>query len=126
MSNLLLGDETKELAPKQGTSFDYGELQMIIAGPLEAIPLPRNQVMLVDADGQRKQLAPNALATALVQQYLRPGETIAGPALVVMLPELDGGRVLNTRNRPRPAGERAPHGESAVPYVPDEQELQEL
>lgn len=124
MARFLWDGEVKEITPQHGTVFCYSELRALLAGPLEAIPLPHNEVMLVVADGRHQQRAPNPLATSLVQHFLHPGEMIAGPALVATRAELDAGKALRNPQRNQMAA-KTPQA-NLMPYTPDEQELRDI
>ena len=72
----------KYVMPKNGHDFDLWELQEIVGGYVEFIPLTEHRVMIVDEDGKVKGKPVNAKATKLLEKSLIKLDVIVGDALV--------------------------------------------
>lgn len=69
------GDET-EMIPKNGSDFELKELQDVVGGLIELVPLTNGKLLIVDEEGLLKSLPVNTKASLLARQ------TIVGTAVV--------------------------------------------
>jgi hypothetical protein len=87
---------TRPWMPANGRTFTLHELQTAVGGYIEAIRLPddplgRVAYLVVNEDGKREQLPPNALATHVL--HMAGGAAIdyvVGVAIVASVEELNG------------------------------------
>ena len=87
MATLLKPDGTREdVKGANKGMFTIPQVQALIGGYMEVVPttIP-NKVLLVNEDGKRDGLPPNALATAVMRPDAYPGDVIVGNALLVEL-----------------------------------------
>lgn len=67
MASLIrVGEARRDVAPKNGRAFELAELQELVGGAVEPLPLRRGLLMLMDEDGRAKRLAANEEATRMV------------------------------------------------------------
>jgi hypothetical protein len=59
--------ETKEVQPANGTDFQLDELQAIVQGHIEIVPLPDGRIMVINEEGRLLDLPRNEQATQLAQ-----------------------------------------------------------
>jgi len=77
------GDATW-ITPNKGASFDLDEMQSLVGGYIEFVTLDQEGLILcINEEGKLHGLPPNLLATAYVAPYLREGDYIAGPAILL-------------------------------------------
>ena len=90
MATLLTVDNhVTKVEPKNSKEFTLVELQGFVGGYIEMVPTEADDVYLViNKEGKLVNLPANELATALVKNVLRPGDYIAGDALLATLKEL--------------------------------------
>ena len=69
------GDET-EMIPKNGSDFELKELQDVVGGLIELVPLTNGKLLIVDEEGLFKSLPVITKASLLARQ------TIVGTAVV--------------------------------------------
>lgn len=71
-------DGTYEDIVREGNSWKLEDLQKLVGGYVELIPLPSGRnVMLADEDGMPKQLKPNGLAT------IYAGRPVVGDVVII-------------------------------------------
>jgi hypothetical protein len=63
------GDET-EMTPKNGSDFELAELQDIVGGLIECVPLTNGKLLIVDEEGLLKSLPINTKASLLARQRI--------------------------------------------------------
>lgn len=73
-----------QVAPKDGKSFKLAELQLLVGGYIEVIPLLEKTILVVNEDGKGLGMPLNLVATMMARSRLMPGDQIVGPA--VMMP----------------------------------------
>lgn len=67
----------KSIAPSDGScTFGVGEIEQIVNGYLQVVPIGHGAVMLIDVDGVEKQRKPNREASRIA------GFPIVGDALI--------------------------------------------
>jgi len=76
------GDATW-ITPNNGATFDLDELQAFIGGYIEFVTLDDGLILCINEEGKLRGLPRNPLATAYVAPYLRDGDYIAGPAILL-------------------------------------------
>lgn len=71
-------------APKNGTDFQIDELQGVVGGYFEIIPLGDQRIMVLNEDGKARKLPVNAAATKLAHEHraISHFDFIVGDALV--------------------------------------------
>lgn len=65
------------------------EIQNLVGGYIEVLPLKDNLVMIIDEEGKLKNRQKNELATAILQYYVNTSDYIVGHALLVCTNEED-------------------------------------
>jgi len=72
------------VTPNNGATFDLDELQAFVGGYIEFVTLDEEGLFLcINEEGKLHGLPRNPLATAYVAPYLRDGDCIVGPALLL-------------------------------------------
>ncbi len=61
-------NEVIEVTPKNGTDFSLEELQEIVGGYIEILPLQDNEIMVINEEGKLDGLDYNSKATEEVQK----------------------------------------------------------
>lgn len=61
-------NEVIEVTPKNGTDFSLEELQEIVGGYIEILPLKDNEIMVINEEGKLDGLDYNSKATKEVQK----------------------------------------------------------
>jgi hypothetical protein len=69
--------------PNNGVAFDLDELQAFVGGYIEFVFLDDGLILCINEEGKLKELPRNPQATAYAAPYLREGDYIAGPALLL-------------------------------------------
>lgn len=68
MATILYTDGTsKEISPANGTDFSLKELQAIVEGYIESIPLKDSKLMVINEEGKLEGLPRNEQATKLAE-----------------------------------------------------------
>jgi Domain of unknown function (DUF3846) len=94
MAVVLSPDGTsRALAPANGrASFTLEELQTLVGGYIQAVPIGGDKYLVCNEDGKRMSLPPNAAATrALHAAGGMPDDTVVGEVLIASHAELGGG-----------------------------------
>lgn len=60
--------EEVEIQPKNGTDFKLRELQDIVAGYIETLPIATNQLMIINEEGKLTRLPINERATQIAYE----------------------------------------------------------
>jgi hypothetical protein len=67
MAKLFKVDGTVEnVKPANGTNFSLEELQQLVGGLIQVVPVFRNQIIVVDEEGRLKNYQHNLIASLLV------------------------------------------------------------
>lgn len=86
--------ERQEITPENGNQFTLEELQIIVGGHIEIVPLGTGLMMVLNEEGKLKGLPYNAQATVLFNSGLRLWfDPIAGDVLVCSIRRLEGGEM---------------------------------
>ena len=59
----------KFIEPKNGTDFSLEELQTIVGGYIEIVPLGDNRIMVVNEEGHLQNLPTNLVASFITAQF---------------------------------------------------------
>lgn len=70
--------------PKNGTDFKLEELQKIVNGLIEIVPLDGRRIMVVNEEGKLMGLPVNVFATQIYRVYNNTNDVIVGDALICM------------------------------------------
>lgn len=73
---------TQPVQPQDGHKFGLAELQAMVGGYIEVIPLSEGRLMALNEDGKLRGLPVNREATAVALPFLGAGDFIVGDALV--------------------------------------------
>lgn len=79
--------EIVDYPPADGKKHTLEEMQAAVGGWIEGVPMPDGRQMYVNEDGIALCLPYNNAATALVAEWLMPGDYIKGDALVLTMEE---------------------------------------
>lgn len=73
-----------EISPKNGKMFELEEVQKLVRGYIQIIPLDGENVMVIDEEGKFKPNLANATATRIAEQHnaLFPGDYIVGDVII--------------------------------------------
>lgn len=77
-----MNGEVLYIEPKNGSDFSLEELQEIVRGYIEILPLDDDEIIVLNEEGKCKNLAINAMATYRIQDAGYHGDYIVGDVLV--------------------------------------------
>ena len=74
----------KEITPKNGKKFELDEIQNLVRGYIQIIPLDEENVMVMDEEGKLKHNIANSKATRIAEQHnaLFHGDYIVGDVII--------------------------------------------
>lgn len=73
---------SQAVQPQDGQKFGLAELQQMVGGYIEVVPLSEGQLMVLNEEGKLRGLAVNREATVVALPFLGVGDFIVGDALV--------------------------------------------
>lgn len=71
-----------ESEPKNGIDYQLEELQAIVSGYIEVVPIGEKNLMVVNEEGKLKGLGINHVATTIFNKYTRGNDVIVGDVLL--------------------------------------------
>lgn len=74
--------ETIEVSPKSQKGFTLKELQELVQGSIEVIPLGTKSLMVINEDGKILELPYNEKATQIYRTYYTTNDFIVGDVLI--------------------------------------------
>lgn len=78
----LYKDETEtDIQPKNGKDFELEEMQEIVGGYIQIVPLPRGRILICNDDGMSLGLPINKLASLAVTGYVY-GDVVMGDVII--------------------------------------------
>lgn len=83
-----MNGEVLNIEPKNGSDFSLEELQGIVRGYIEILPLDDDEIMVLNEEGKCKNLAINTMATYLLWDAGYHGDYIVGDVLVCKREEI--------------------------------------
>ena len=87
---LYKADGTEEaVRPKDGRKFTLEELQRMVGGYIEVVPLSEGRLMVLNEEGKLKGLPMNRAASVFALPHIGTGDFIVGDALVCDVALLD-------------------------------------
>lgn len=92
MAVLLRADgSSRAIIPTRGAAFPLAELQAMVGGYIQAVPLPDGRYLVCNEDGKRLGLPVNETATrALHAAGGLPDDRVVGDVLIASTEELGG------------------------------------
>ncbi len=74
--------QTEEFSPTNGEAFSLAELQGVVGGHIEVIPLDKGRVMVLNEEGKLDGLPLNPAATLRAYGPIFSGDVIVGDVLI--------------------------------------------
>jgi hypothetical protein len=74
--------EIEEVEPENGEDFKLAELQKMVEGNIEIVPLDKSEIIVVNEEGKLEGLPANGAATRRWREAHGPTDVIVGNALV--------------------------------------------
>ena len=71
-----------ESEPKNGSDYQLEELQAIVSGFIEVVPIGEKHLMVVNEEGKLKGLGINHVATAIFNKSYRGYDVVVGDVLL--------------------------------------------